>query len=127
MVAGCAATRADGTPCRGTALPSGPYCWAHEPALAAKRREVRAKGGRNSATVRRLLKHAPPELQALVDRLLAAAAQVHEGGLDPRRATALAALARAVAALYQQLELAARVERLESMLDGGNPWTSFGD
>ena len=126
-MAGCVARRADGTPCRGVPLPSGPYCWAHEPSLAEQRREIRARGGRNSATHRRLMRLAPPELRELTERLLVAADEVHRGRLDPRRAMALAALARAAAAVVQQCEVLARIEVLEQRLEEGGIWTSFGD
>lgn len=112
----CAATRADGTPCRALALATGPYCWAHEPGLQEKRREVRAKGGKNSATSRRLFRLAPPELRETLQRLLGALEEVHAGRLDPRRATAMAAVARAVASIYEQSELAARVHQLEEQV-----------
>ncbi len=113
----CAALRRDGTPCRVQALPTGPYCWAHAPELREKRREGRARGGQNSSKMRRLLKLSPPELQAVLSRLLTALEDVQAGRLAPRAAQAMAALARAAAAIYEQAELAARVRALEELAD----------
>ena len=118
----CGATRKDGTPCTLRAGADG-YCFAHGPRAA----EARRKGGEGKATHRRLLKRAPEELRSLTERLLVAVEEVHRGHLDPRRAHAMAALARALVAVVQEAELMARIEALEERLDGGAPWSEFGD
>ena len=122
----CRAARKDGLPCSAPAVRNG-FCFSHDPDLAEARAAARRLGGEARATHRRLMRLAPPELRELVERLLVASAQVHEGRLDPRRAHAMAALARAAAAVYQQAELTARLERLEGLLGGGAPWTSLDD
>jgi len=53
--------------------------------------------------------------------------EVRQGRLDPRRAHAMAVLARAAAAVYQQAELTARLEALERIVEGRNLWTEFSD
>ena len=118
----CGATRRDGRPCTLRAGPDG-YCFAHGPRADAARR----RGGEGRAAHRRLFKKAPPELRALVERLLVAVDETHRGALDPRRAAALASLARAVAAVVQQCEVLARIEALEQHLEEGGIWGSFND
>ena len=126
-MAQCVAKKPDGARCRARAMTTDDYCFMHAPYLAERRRAAQARGGQNSATARRLFKLAPPEIQGALTRLLRALEETHEGALDARRAAAMAAVARAIAAVYQQAELAARLEALEQRLDGGDLWTSFGD
>ncbi|MCL5108784.1 MAG: hypothetical protein M1401_07965 [Chloroflexi bacterium] len=114
----CTATRRDGRPCAAQALPSEPYCWAHSPTLAEQRQRSRAKGGRNSAKAARLRKLTPPRLLPVFDRLETALDEVHTGALDPRAATAMAALARALATLLTAGELEERVRLLEQRTGG---------
>jgi hypothetical protein len=42
----CQATTQDGTPCQAYALAGSDYCFHHDPARAAERRQARSKGGR---------------------------------------------------------------------------------
>jgi hypothetical protein len=42
----CQATTRDGTPCQAYALAGSDYCFHHDPARAAERRQARSKGGR---------------------------------------------------------------------------------
>ncbi len=116
----CLATRRDGRPCGGQALPTEPYCWAHSPALAEQRKASRARGGHNSAKAARLRKLTPPRLLPIFDRLEAALAEVHGGTLDPRAAQAMAALARALATILTAGELEERVRTLEQRSEGAS-------
>ncbi len=84
-----------GKPCQGRSRESG-YCFAHDPATKDKREAARVKGGENSSHAARLEKLLPSHLRSTFDRLEAAMKQVHEGSLDPRRATAMASLAGAM-------------------------------
>lgn len=105
----CLATRKDGTPCQGTATASG-YCFAHDPAS----REARAKGGRNRSNAARSLRMLPERLRPIADKLAAALDEVHSGVLDPRQASAMAALAGALVRVVQAGELEDRVRDLEA-------------
>ena len=109
----CQGHRRDGTPCQGLALPTDGYCWAHSPALAEKRREVRQRGGANSARRARLSKLMPPRLVSVYDRLEKALEEVHDGGLDPRQAQAMASLAGALVKVLTGGEMEERIRNLE--------------
>lgn len=109
----CSARRQDGRACGAQALPSGPYCWAHDPAKDEQRREARSRGGRHSANMVRLRALVPPRLLPIFDRLEQALTQVHEGELKPQQASSMAALARAMVAVLTAGELEERVRTLE--------------
>jgi hypothetical protein len=115
----CPATRRDGQPCRGIANKSG-FCMAHDPALAEKRREAARLGGKGKARIARLGKLVPPRLVPVYDHLEEALGQVHKGELDPRVATAMAALAGAMVRVLTSGELEERVRRLEERQPSNN-------
>ncbi len=112
----CQGHRKDGSPCRGQALPSGSYCFAHAPELADKRREVRKRGGANSARRARLLTLMPPRLMSVYNRLEEALSQVHDGSLDARQAQAMASLAGVMVRVLTAGEVEERIRRLEDRL-----------
>ncbi|MCH7577747.1 MAG: hypothetical protein IH822_08125 [Chloroflexi bacterium] len=91
----CSAPTKTGKPCRGRPGESG-YCFAHDPAIKDKREAARVKGGENSSHAARLEKLLPSRLRSTFDRLETAIKEVHEGRLDPRRATAMASVAGAM-------------------------------
>ncbi len=91
----CSAPTKTGKPCRGRPAESG-YCFAHDPATKDKREAARVKGGENSSHAARLEKLLPSRLRPTFDRLETAIKEVHEGRLDPRRATAMASVAGAM-------------------------------
>ena len=115
----CQARRKNGEPCTGRALASG-YCFAHDPALATKRRAAYAQGGRHKKNERRAEKLMPSGLAQIAEVLKATIAGTLQDRIDPRRATAVAALCGVYVRCHQvgvveaeQAELAARLERLE--------------
>jgi len=110
----CNATRKDGTPCKARAQPNVPYCWGHDPALTDKRREKRAKGGANKATVRRLGKRMPATLRPVLDTLYKALTGLEVGTTDPKTATAMASVAGAIMRLHEGSEVESRLEALEA-------------
>jgi hypothetical protein len=81
--------------CTARALPTVPYCWAHDdrPDAAAKRAEVRLAGGYGRSTASRSLKALPPELRDIWRVLVELVAEVRSGKATPQEATAVAALA----------------------------------
>jgi hypothetical protein len=109
----CAGIRADGSPCRSQVLCDGTHCYVHAPGRQQERAEARRKGGRNRATSARLRKLMPPRLVPVFDQLEVALADVLAGELDPRQATAAAAVARALVAVLTAGELEERLRRLE--------------
>jgi len=111
----CGAPRKDGWPCTAvTLLPDG-RCFAHSDRAAEARAAARRKGGRNSAKVVRLRGALPPRLLPIFDALEAALAETHAGALEPKRAAAMASVARALVAVLTAGELEERVRRLEGL------------
>jgi hypothetical protein len=88
----CRGLRGDGTPCGSVAIGVSGYCFAHDPDLAGERKLMNE---RVNITARRA-RATDPDLEALVVRLEAAVAQVHEGTLDPQQALAMASLVQAM-------------------------------
>ncbi len=109
----CRGIRTDGQPCATQVVGDGPYCFGHDPALAAKRHEARRRGGQNRATAKRLSKLMPVRLVPVFARLEQALEETHAGTLDPKQAQVLASLARALVAVLTAGELEERVRRLE--------------
>ena len=97
----CSAITKRGERCQGTPRPSSNFCFAHDPSLAPKRKAARVKGGKNSSRVARLEKLMPSRLRPVFDVLEKAMQDVHDGSLDPRRATAMASLAGAMVKVAQ--------------------------
>ncbi len=114
----CAGTRKDGTPCTANVMGAGDFCFAHDPARAAERDEARRKGGVNSATRHRVDRLVPATLRPMIGSLLDALDEVHAGTLDPKQASAMAALAGAVTRAYGIGVLEERVQALETQREG---------
>ncbi len=72
----CQAQRRDGQACGGVAGPSG-FCFAHDPELAARRKEGNRQGGQNKDTTRRLTKLVPSSLKPVLETLFTALDEVH--------------------------------------------------
>ncbi len=115
----CKSKTQAGEPCRGIALEDG-YCFSHSPALAKKRFEARAKGGKNSARAARLKRLVPPRLIPVFDRLEKALVEVHTGELESKQASAMAALARAMVAVLTSGELEERLRNVETKVEVSN-------
>jgi hypothetical protein len=109
----CAGARKDGTPCTATVMGAGTLCYAHNPARAVERDQARRKGGTNSASRARLDRLLPTTLRGMIADLLEAMSDVRAGTLDPRQASALAALGGVVTRAYTTGVLEARIEALE--------------
>ena len=109
----CSATRKDGQPCTIRVVGDGCVCFAHSPELATKRREAQRRGGQNRATAKRLSRIMPVRLVPVWEQLEQALADVLAGSLDPKQATAAAAVARALVAVLQHGEVEERLRRLE--------------
>ncbi len=110
----CLGIRADGSPCQTRVLVDGAYCFAHAPGRDAERAEARQRGGKGRSSAARLRGLMPPRLVGVYDVLEQALNDVIDGGLDPRQATAAAALARAMVATLQAGELEERLRKLEA-------------
>ncbi len=113
----CAATRADGTPCRAHALPGRSCCWAHDQDQQERAAEARRRGGQNRGNLARIRKATPDALKEAQDRLIEALRAVQTGDMDPRIGTAMATISSALVKVHEAGELAVRVEELEGRLE----------
>jgi hypothetical protein len=108
----CRGTRRDGQPCSTKALPSG-WCFAHDPALDAKRREASATGGKNKATAVRVARQMPRDLRDVLDTLMTVLAELHDGSLEPRVGSAMGSVAGTIIKLYEVSDFETRLAALE--------------
>ncbi len=109
----CRGLRKDGNPCRARPLPDRHFCWAHDDDLSGKRQQAHKTGGHNKSTQMRLKKAIPASLKPILELLMSSVSEVHEGTLDPRKASAMAGLASAIGRLYETAALEERLEALE--------------
>lgn len=105
----CRASRRDGSPCGGRPLADG-LCFAHSTATD----ETRRRGGHNRSRAARSLKMLPERLRPVADILSKALEEVYGGELEPRQASAMAAIAGALVRVIQAGEMEERVRVLEA-------------
>jgi hypothetical protein len=109
----CAAVRKDGTQCKGNATANSPYCFAHTPDANANR----AKGGRATRKSERAARLLPVRMQPVSALLSTALQEVYDGKLEPKQASAMAALASALCRIYQVSEFEERIRHLEQIVN----------
>jgi hypothetical protein len=107
----CPAITRSGQPCRARATANG-WCVAHTPAAA----EWRAKGGRATRRSERAARLLPARLQPVAALLDTALREVYEGTLEPKQATAMAALAGALVRVVTAGEVEERLRAIEAAL-----------
>jgi len=88
--------------------------------MAVKRTEAQRRGGQNRANAKRLTKLMPARLGPVFAILEQALTDVIDGRLDPKQATAAAAVSRAMAAILQAGEIEERLRQLEAALTPGS-------
>ncbi len=134
----CSATKRDGSPCTLQAQGASGFCWAHDPANAAKRRQGQSRGGRSKPIAD--LSRLKAKLEALGDDVMSGKAQRANAAVA---VTAFAAAIKCVEALVkvreleesrlvetglkvrEQEQLIERLEALEEALaekNGRRPW-----
>jgi hypothetical protein len=119
----CNARKPDGTSCKSSALPGSNFCFFHDPAKAAERREAQALGGRQTR-INTLDATAPDvkvkdcgDVVALISETIN---QVRKGMIDPRIANSVGYLANVLIKAFEQDELETRIERLEALIERRN-------
>ena len=120
----CAAAKGDGTACGAAALPGSQFCFFHDPAKAAARRQAQSAGGlaNKMATLPADAPDVKVEDGADVVKLLGATInQVRRGEIDPRVANAVGYLSNIVLAATGQRELESRIAELESLVKSRRP------
>ena len=109
----CAGTKRYGDPCTATTVTASGFCFAHDPDRAGERIEARRKGGQNRSNAARLGGLVPPRLLATFDTLEQLLGELHDGRVEPRVATAMAAVAGAMTRVLSVGELEQRLRDLE--------------
>ncbi len=117
----CLGHRSDGEPCRSPVVGESGYCFAHDPERTEEAQRARRRGGYGSSAIQRTRNLAPASLRDVYTALEAAMGEVHDGRLAPARASAMAALARAMMQVITAGEVEERVRSLEATLIGFVP------
>jgi hypothetical protein len=93
------------------------FCPAHDPDRTEVNRAARARGGKGRARLARAERLVPTTLRPLLDSLLAAVEETRQGTLDPRTASAMAALAGAICRVYSAGVVEQQLADLQHQLD----------
>src|SRR5688572_3731776 len=120
----CAAVTRRGAPCNGPALQGSRFCWAHDPALAEQRRTWSKRGGEGRSNVSRAAKRLPKDLADVKASLMRTLQALEGGEMEPARATAIGAVARAVVSVTEAGAVEDRLASLEAAAglgDGRRP------
>jgi hypothetical protein len=115
----CTATKDDGAACGAAALPGSQFCFFHDPAKAAARRQAQSAGGlaNKMATLPADAPDVKVEDGADVVKLLGETInQVRRGEIDPRVGNSVGYLANIVLAATGQRELETRIAELETLV-----------
>jgi len=115
MAAKCLAIAKGGNQCRVAALTGKQHCLMHDPLSVEARREAGRKGGRNRSAKARALKLVPESMapEELGGWLALLFRQVMTGRIEPKIATAAAAVARVMMDVRAATELEQRLTELE--------------
>jgi hypothetical protein len=119
----CTATRADGSPCQGKALPGQSLCVFHSSLTAGACAEGRKKGGRRCRTPAATLPANSADLPLATVPDVAAMLgdcinKVRRGELDSKVGNCVAVLAGVLLRALEGGELAAEVARLRDLVEG---------
>jgi hypothetical protein len=119
----CQATKADGSPCRGSALPGKSVCLFHDPTQAGKAKAARRKGGKTRSKQAAVLPLAPDvkveDVAGVVKLLSETISQVRRGEIDPKIANATgylsSVLLRALEGGVLAREIEAQAEAMKAL------------
>jgi hypothetical protein len=110
----CQATKADGSPCRGSALPGKSLCLFHDPTQAGKAKAARRRGGKTRSKRAAVLPSAPDvpvkHVSDVVTLLAQTISQVRRGEIDPKVANATGYLSSVLLRALEGGELAEEME-----------------
>jgi hypothetical protein len=114
----CLGTKRDNLPCTVTVEPPQEYCWWHDPANAARRKQAASRGGKRAGRGRPMA-----ELADIKDRIRAMVEDVRGGRMDRADAAVCGqlynTLIRALGAelkVREQQDLTERLEELETLM-----------
>src|SRR5687768_12720961 len=109
----CKATNAAGEPCSAQARPDG-WCRWHAPDLAAERAKWRRRGGESRSNLNRARKALPKTMADVAPVLYRALTALEQGEMEPARASAMAAVSRALVAVAEAIDVEQRLAALEA-------------
>jgi hypothetical protein len=132
----CSATKRNGERCSLPARGQQPFCWAHSPETAEKRKRIASRGGRGKAAKR---------VAVLWDEVRAVIANVESGALEPQQGNTMIRGFNTLIALdrldverselhiaerrleldvEERLEILSRLEELEALTEArkAQPW-----
>ena len=109
----CRATKLNGQPCGSVVVLASGFCFLHDPDRQAEVRAVSAKGGRGKARIARASRLVPADIRPTLDLLLTVLRETYVGTVDPKVATACAAVASAICRTYQTGVVEERLAALE--------------
>jgi len=115
----CSGVNRNGAPCRSAIVAKNGWCLQHDPDRAGERAAAYRAGGYGRSNVRRSLKALPVGLMTVLDLLHQALREVHDGGLEPGRASAMARLASAIVQVHTAGEFGERLAAIERQIGIG--------
>ena len=105
----CQAVTKAGKPCRSWPINGTGYCSLHGPGA----REVQRKGGLHRSLQHRIQHQQNPEMQGVLELLIRALNEVHDGQLGASSGSAMASLGASILKVREQGLLELRIEALE--------------
>lgn len=123
MVSKCSGITKAGKPCRGVPVHGSQWCMTHHPDLQERQADNRRKGGTARSDARRAAKQwaalgkelGDDDLPSILKSCMFA---VKAGKMTPGEANAIATLARTSVQVTGDLDLMARVDALERIMQG---------
>jgi hypothetical protein len=115
MISQCTGITRTGKKCPNPAI-RGDFCFAHAPDLAAARKQGNRAGGYGKRTERRIAKRMPADLKDTLATLYRVMAAVESGEMEPARASAIAAVSRAIVGVYDAGLVEAKLAELEAKI-----------
>lgn len=92
-------------------------CFAHAPELEGKRHAGKVKGGHNKRTGNRALRRLPGKLKDSLQVLYRTLHGLESSRVEPSRATAIAAVSRAIVNTFEAVQVETRLAELEERLN----------
>ncbi len=117
MPKGCTGTNRDGGACSARPQPRQDVCLWHDPARAQDRAAWRRQGGHGKSNAQREAKRLPADVKDTLAVLVRTLGGLEHGEMEPQRATAIAAVSRAIVTTYELGELETRLTALEAVAD----------
>ena len=110
----CSAVTKERQPCSAQARPGRSVCVWHDEELSQRRAEWSKKGGAGRSALARARRDLPKTLADVAPVLYRTLTALESGDMEPQRATAMAAVSRALVAVAEAADLEERVAVLSA-------------